>query len=187
MAICDYSFASIGVDCAKLPQKGYTGRALLAKRSDISFTTVTSAPRKVLTITAATATNIKKVDNIWANAFSGSQNTLSVENGRPDYPKTVAVRVPNYGVETAELVEALAKVGSVLILEKEDGTYPIVGLYGKMTATEETQNETDNGGDWLCNFNVTEPYAGVFLVADQSGSNPTTAAEKFEALWTAAA
>lgn len=185
-----YCGASINgaVEAACGLQAGYTGRAIIVDKSELTYTTNANKPEQVLTLSVA-ATSKMNVNNIWQDAFSGAQTTEVADAGRPQWQNSLPVRIPVKnadGSRGAAFVKALASIPSVVIAEKEDGTYVIFGLYGKMLGGEVTKNETDNGGDWLQTLTSTESEPEVLLVDDASGTPIKTAKEKFQDLWDAA-
>lgn len=179
---CSDALNNIGVQCNEKSIAGFTGRALLGIKSTANFTR--DADGDVL---AVTDTNMVLVDNVWANALDGTQSNLSTDNGRPLWHHDVGVRVPRVGngKTTRNTIKALAKNSLWAILEREDGTYPVIGLDGKLVATAQTQAENASAGDWVNTLGSDESTPEVLLVeTPASGQDPAvTAKEKFNTMW----
>ena len=158
--------ANIAASCSNPPVAGFTGEGLLI---DVQNTTITASaasgnPRIIESLTVASGDKVCVVDNVWRDPFSGSARTLNAENGRIGYDNTIALRVPIRDAASAkDIVEPLAKSNFIGIFPTIDKKFLVYGYYGKFQATEQTQNEGENGGDWAVTMSVNEPYAVVEL------------------------
>ena len=74
------------------------------------------------------------------------------------------MRVPSRSADTSkDIIEPLAKSHFLGIFPTVDGKFLVYGQYGRFQASEQTQNETENGGDFAVTMTVNEPYAVVEL------------------------
>lgn len=183
---CASALGNIGVQCNEKAVAGFTGRGLLGIKSNATI--VTDSNGDVLTITDA---SMVLVDNVWANALDGTQASLSVDNGRPQWHHDLSIRVPRVGdgKATRDNVKALATNSLYGIFEREDGTYLVVGVAGKLMATAQTQAENASAGDWVNTLGSDESTPEVlFVETPASGADPAVSAkEKFNAMWNAIA
>lgn len=153
--------ANIQMDCAKPMQPGFTGRGILIDKNDATITPTFDAnnPRIFKNISIESGDKVCVVDNVWRNPFDGSSRALNVENGIPVYDLTLAVRIPLRSAAAAkDIVEPLAKSSFVGIFETVDGKYLVYGYYGTFQASEQTQNEGENGGAVVATMSTQEPY-----------------------------
>lgn len=168
--------SSIQANCESPIVGGYTGRGILMDLSDgPTFTADAQNPRIISAITLPAGTPAPKfvaIDNVWADAYTGSTTASSADNGRPEYNKTFTFRVPMRGAAASkDIVEPLmnSALGFAVVLEKMDrsgdGSYEIVGyLKGLKTNADGIQrNEYENGGDWTITMSTTENFAEVVL------------------------
>lgn len=183
-AVCSNILKDIGVACNQKATAGFTGRGLLIPKEGLVVTR--SAAGDIINITSDQAEMVL-VDNVWANAFDGTQVQMNTDNGRPMWHRDFVVRVPRVGdgIDTRNTVKALARASVAGIFEREDGTYLAVGFDGKMIATAETQAENANGGDWAVTLGSDESNPEVLFVdTPAAGSDPAvTAASKFQEWW----
>lgn len=169
--------SSIQANCESPIVGGYTGRGILMDLAEgFTFTADAQNPRIISAITAPSGTgNTAKfvaIDNVWADAYTGSTTASSADNGRPEYNKTFTFRVPMRGGEVSkDIIEPLmnSALGYAVVLEKMDrsgdGSYEIVGYLKGLKANADgiQRNEYENGGDWTITMSTTENYAEVVL------------------------
>lgn len=181
-SVCSDTLKNIGVQCNEQAIAGFTGRAIICQKAGATYTQ--DANGDVLTLASD---NLVLVDNQWANAFDGTQNAEVVDNGRPQWHRDWAFRIPRVrdGRDTRDNVKALARTNTLALLEREDGTILALGFNGKMVATAQTQAENANGGDWVTTLGTDEGTPEtLFVDTPASGDDPAVSAkEKFETLW----
>lgn len=177
---CADVLANIGVQCNEKTTAGFTGRGIIGLKRNA--TPVLDAAGDVVSVTDASKV---LVDNVWANAFDGTQKQMNTENGRPMWHTDLAMRIPRVSAITArDNAKALATNSLWGIFEREDGTYLALGFAGKMIATAETQAENAAGGDYQITLGTDESVAETLFVDDPSTAvDPKTAKEKFNAMW----
>lgn len=180
--ICSDALSNIGVQCGENPQAGFTGRAIIGLKKNMSCTKDSNGD--ILTVTD---TDMVLVDNVWANTMDGTQASLVTDNGRPQWHHDLGVRVPRVGngITTRETVKALAANPSWGIFEREDGTYLACGFNGKMIATAQTQAENASAGDWVNTLGTDESTPETLFV-DTPAVNDTPAVpakQKFNTMW----
>lgn len=160
--------ANIAASCANPPVPGFKGDGILIDLGDVTPTVAVSGtnPRILTSITIASGDKVCVVDNVWRDPFSGSARTLNAENGRITYDNTISLRVPIRDAESAkDIVEPLAKSHFLGIFPTIDNKFLVYGYYGKFQASEQTQNEGENGGDWAVTLTSNEPYAVCELLS----------------------
>lgn len=186
--------ANIAQDCEKPIVGGYTGRAVIIPVSDWERAEVVynaGNPRKVESVVLPPDGSVQvfTIDNVFSVPFTGSTTTGNNESGRNQYVKTLAVRIPMRGADTAkDVVEPLIKNadGYVAIVEKKDrvgdGGFEIIGLQNavKGDIASVTRDEYANGADWLMNLVTTETWAEADLVG--AGGTYESAKKEFEGL-----
>lgn len=153
--------ANIAQDCSNPPRPGFKGEGVLIDLGNVTPKVVVDAqnPRLLTSITLGESDHCAVVDNVWRDPFADSQRALNVENGRPVYDLTLSLRVPLRSAEAAaEIVEPLAKSTFLGIFPTIDNRFLVYGYYGKFQASEQTQNEGENGGDVVCTMSSQEPY-----------------------------
>lgn len=158
--------ANIAMDCANPPQPGFIGEGVLIDLGAVmpSVTVDSSNPRVLTAISIEEGDKVAVVDNVWRDPFSGSARTMNAESGRTTYDSTISMRVPVRDAESAKsIIEPLAQSHFIGIFPTVDKKFLVYGYYGKFQATEQTQNEGENGGDWAVTMSVNEPYAVVEL------------------------
>lgn len=180
--------ANISRDCAHPLVGGYTGRGVLIAWKDApTFTQDASNARIIESITLGSGVKVAVIDNVWANAFDGSNKASNGDNGIVNFTKQFAFRVPLRGAATAQdIIEPLANapLGYIAVLEKNDkvgdGSYEVVGFEQGLKATADglTQSESENGGAWSVTMQCTENFAEYVLF----DTNYTTTKAAFEAL-----
>lgn len=167
---------SISQDCTKPIVGGYTGRGVLIDLSDAPTFTVDAQNPRIITNIAFTGTGTLPkfiaVDNVWNEAYTGSNTALAADNGRSSFNKTFSFRIPMRGAGVAkDIVEPLmnSALGFAVVLEKQDmigdGSYEIVGYLKGLKTNEDgiQRNEYENGGDWTVNMSTDEAFAEVVL------------------------
>lgn len=180
--------ANIAQDCSQPNVAGYTGRAVYIPYS-VSPTLAKSASnaRIISDISIDSSAKVVAVDNslVGDNSFAGSTTELNTDNGRAEYQKTVALRVPQRGgAASLQVVEPLvtSPLGGMMILEKRDtrgdGSFEVVGAERGLKATSVTRNEYEAGADWQANLQTTEHFAEYVLF----DTDYATTLAKFEAL-----
>lgn len=176
---------NIAVDCSNPPKAGFTGEGLLIDLDQYTPTYVQdgSNPRILTSITLGSGEKVCVVDNVWSNPFDGASRTLSTENGRPKYNLSLPVRVPLRSADGAKnVIEPLAQSRLLGIFKMNDGRYLVYGFSGTMRATEQTQGEGENAGDWLVTLTSEENWA----VCELKGADDATTKAVYDALKAAA-
>ena len=154
--------ANIAMDCANPPRAGFKGMGILIDLGNVTPAVAvdSSNPRILKSITLESGDKVCVVDNVWRDPFSGSARTMNAESGRVTYDNTIAMRVPLRSAEAAKsIIEPLAKSHFLGIFPTLDGKFLVYGWYGKFQASEQTQNEGENGGDFAVTMSSNEPYA----------------------------
>ena len=183
--------ASIQKSCSSPIVGGYTGRGVLIDLGNVTptFTVDSQNNHLISAITLGTGEKFIAVDNVWTDAFTGSTTGSSADNGRAEYTKTFAFRIPQIGAGVSkEIVEPLvdAPLGYIAILEKMDrsgdGSFEIVGYKKalKVNADGVARNEYENGGDITVTMSTTEPWFETTLFA----TDYATTLAAFEAMLT---
>lgn len=160
--------ANIAVDCANPPKAGFTGEGILIDLDQVTpdFTVNSSNPRILEDIQIESGDKVCVVDNVWSNPFDGASRTLNTEAGRPKYDLSLPVRIPARSAAGAkDIVEPLAQSRLLGIFKMNDGRYLVYGYSGTMRATEQTQGEGENDGDWLVTLTSSENWAVCELKA----------------------
>lgn len=166
--------ANIQASCSNPPVAGFVGEGILLDKNNVTITATADSqnPRIITALTIGSSDHACVVDNVWRDPFTGSARTMNAENGRIMYDTTLAMRVPNRSAAGAkDIIEPLAKCNFVGLFPMVDGRILVYGYYGKFQASEQTQNEGENGGDWAITMQSSEPYAVVELI-------PTTGTAK---------
>ena len=169
--------ANIAMDCSNPPRPGFTGDGVLIDLGAVTpVVTVSSTNPRIIESIALTGTGDKcaVVDNVWKDPFSGSARTLNAENGRPSYDNTISIRVPSRSADTSkDIIEPLAKSHFLGIFPTVDKRFIVIGYYGKFQASENTQSEGENGGDFAATMSANEPYAVVELKSTDYAATKT--------------
>lgn len=158
--------ANIAVDCANPPRAGFTGEGVLIDLGAVTPTIAVSNtnPRVLTSITLGASDKCAVVDNMWRDSMVATI-TQNTENGRPSYDKTLPVRIPLRSAEASkEIVEPLAHSHFLGVFPTIDQRFIVLGFYGKLQASEVTQSEGENGGDFAATLSSNEPYAVVELL-----------------------
>lgn len=180
---------SIQKNCSSPIVGGYTGRGVLIDLATVTptFTVDSQNPRIISAIALGTGEKYIVVDNVWTDAFTGSTTASSADNGRAEYTKTYAFRIPMRGADVSkDLVEPLvdSPLGYIAILEKMDrsgdGSFEIIGYKKglKVNADGIARNEYENGGDITVTMSTVEPWFEVTLFATDYATTKTA----FEAM-----
>lgn len=181
---------NIALNCAHPIVGGYTGRAVLIPYSaNPVLTQSEDNPRIIEAIAIDTSAKVVAVDNVMATPFDGSSTASNAENGRAQFLKTIACRVPQRGAAIAQdVLEPIlnSSQGFLMVAEKADkvgdGSFEVIGALQPMKATADgtSRNENENGGDWTITLTCTEQWAEAVLLPEAG----TYAAAKsaFEAL-----
>lgn len=157
--------ANIAMDCSNPPRAGFTGEGILIDKNDATITSATdvSNPRVLTSITIASGDKCAVVDNLWRDSMIATI-TQNSENGRVTWDKTLPIRIPLRNAEASkDIIEPLASSHFLGIFPTVDQRFIVLGFYGKMQASEQTQSEGENGGDFAATLSVNEPYAVVEL------------------------
>lgn len=158
--------ANIQASCSNPPVAGFVGEGVLIDMNDVTLTATAdgSNPRILTALSVASGDKVCVVDNVWRDPFTGSARTMNAENGRVMYDTTIALRVPDRSADGAkDVIEPLAKGRFLGVFPTIDNKFLVYGYYGKFQASEQTQNEGENGGDWAVTMQSSEPYAVVEL------------------------
>lgn len=158
--------ANIAYDCANPPRPGFLGEGLLIDLGVVTpaVTLDSSNPRILKVITLESGDHVCVVDNVYRDPFSGSARTMNAESGRVTYDNTLSLRVPvRDAAASKDIIEPLAKSHFLGIFPTVDKKFLVYGWYGKFQASEQTQNEGENGGDFAVTMTTNEPYAVVEL------------------------
>ena len=181
---------SIQGSCTQPIVPGYTGRGgLIDLTSDITWTVDATNPRVITGISIASPDKFVAIDNVWTDAFTGSNTASNNDNGRSSFTKTFTFRVPLRGAATSkDIIEPLmnSSLGFAVVLEKDDrsgdGSYEIVGYLKGLKANADgiTRNEYENGADWMITMSTNEQFAEVVLF----DTNYATTQAAFETMLT---
>lgn len=158
--------ANIAIDCANPPRPGFTGEGILIDLGVVapSVTVDSSNPRVLTNIQLESGDKVAVVDNVWRDPFSGSSRTMNAETGRETYDYAFSLRVPERSAQVSkDIIEPLGKSHFLGIFPTVDKKFLVYGYYGKFQASEQTQNEGENGGDFAITMASNEPYAVVEL------------------------
>lgn len=158
--------ANIAVDCSNPPRAGFTGEGVLIDLGSVAPTIAVSSsnPRILTSVTVGSSDKVCVVDNLWRDSMQATI-TQNVENGRTTWDKTLPVRIPaRSAAASKDIIEPLASSHFLGIFPTIDRKFIVLGYYGKFQASEDTQNEGENGGDFAATMSVNEPYAVVELL-----------------------
>lgn len=182
---------SIGLNCEKPIEGGYTGRAVLIPIGTAGLVLTRNAqnPRIISNITFDAAAKLVKADNEgMATPFEGSNSTGNSDAGFTKFVKAIAIRIPQRGAQfAAEVLEPLVKSGRgfIGVFEKTDtvgdGSFEVIGSGSPMKVADPstvTRDENANGGAWSATLQSSEYYAECTLF----DTDYATSLAKFEAL-----
>lgn len=182
---------SIGLNCEKPIEGGYTGRAVLIPigTAGLVLTRNTQNPRIISNIAFDAAAKLVKADNEgMATPFEGSNSTGNSDAGFTKFVKAIAIRIPQRGAQfAAEVLEPLVKSGRgfIGVFEKTDtvgdGSFEVIGSGSPMKVADPstvTRDENANGGAWSATLQSSEYYAECTLF----DTDYATSLSKFEAL-----
>lgn len=158
--------ANIAVDCSNPPRAGFVGEGVLINMDLLTnFAVSNTDPRIITNLVVASPDNVCMVDNLWRESMMASV-ALNVENGRPTYDKQIPIRIPaRSAAASRDIVEPLAGGARYIgVFPTNDNRFIVLGWYGKLQPSEITQNEGENGGDFVATLAVNEPYAVVELL-----------------------
>lgn len=191
MACNDTILHDIVISCDNPIIGGYTGRAVLIPYKDAPTIVVDSTnPQKVKSITPATSKKFIAINNVFGDAFSGSNTTSNADSGRVMFTKVFSVRIPRRGAAISrDLVQAMVNdaQGYLLVIEKkdkvQDGGFEVVGLQSavRVDPASIARTESENGGDIVVNLQTNESYFECTFVG--SGTDYDTALEEFNDLY----
>lgn len=173
-------------DCIDPKVAGFEPQAIVYSYEDFmrdaSLTTTNMHPEQITDVTIGQDVEDFGVQcSIYGeNPYNGTNTALTREDGVEKYIHQVALRIAERGAYSGdEIVEPLARGRHIVVLKTNDGKVFVHGLYGVLKATEQTQNEYENNGDWMVTMQDKEPYAVVEVV----GGDQTTAQAIFARLW----
>lgn len=182
---------SIGLNCEKPIEGGYTGRAVLIPIGTAGLVLTRNAqnPRIISNIAFDAAAKLVKADNEgMATPFEGSNSTGNSDAGFTKFVKAIAIRIPQRGAQfAAEVLEPLVKSGRgfIGVFEKTDtvgdGSFEVIGSGSPMKVADPstvTRDENANGGAWSATLQSSEYYAECTLF----DTDYATSLAKFEAL-----
>lgn len=182
---------SIGLNCEKPIEGGYTGRAVLIPigTAGLVLTRDAQNPRIISNIAFDAAAKLVKADNEgMATPFEGSNSAGNSDAGFTKFVKAIAVRIPQRGAQfAAEVLEPLVKSGRgfIGVFEKTDtvgdGSFEVIGSGSPMKVADPstvTRDENANGGAWSATLQSSEYYAECTLF----DTDYATSLAKFEAL-----
>lgn len=182
---------SIGLNCEKPIEGGYTGRAVLIPigTDGLVLTRNAQNPRIISNIAFDAAAKLVKADNEgMATPFEGSNSTGNSDAGFTKFVKAIAIRIPQRGAQfAAEVLEPLVKSGRgfIGVFEKTDtvgdGSFEVIGSGSPMKVADPstvTRDENANGGAWSATLQSSEYYAECTLF----DTDYATSLAKFEAL-----
>lgn len=192
MANCVSDIAgSIGLNCEKPIEGGYTGRALLIPYgiAGLALTRDANNPRIIKAIAFDQGEKLVKADNEgMTTPFSGSSSTGSNDTGFTKFTKAIAIRIPQRGAKfSAEVLEPLVKSGRgfIGVFEKTDtvgdGSFEVIGADSPMKVADPStvsRDENANGGSWGATLQSSEFYGECCLF----DTDYATSLAKFEAL-----
>lgn len=166
-------------DCLNPKVAGFEGRAIIISYEDF-------AEHVALTFANSSKTRIETFDldgqgqpaQVYGeNPYNGTNEALTREDGVEKWIHQVALRIADRGATTGDnVVSPLARGRHVVFQLTNDNRVFVHGLYGVLKATEQTQNEYENNGDWMVTLQDKEPYPVVEVV----GSTQKTALQQFE-------
>lgn len=154
-------------ECDTMIKTGWTGRAILyqysagsviiGKYSDAFIGDISGSAPKV------------KFELESVNAFSGTSVAGNADNGKIAFTKTVSLRIPRdiIGESNSKVLTPLAldAQGFLVLFERKDGKVIVFGSQDPCVAdlSSLSQNEYENGGDYVLNLTCTEKVAEVYL------------------------
>lgn len=177
--------ATIESSCGDNTQYGYTGRAWImsdgvtAQFQDGVINVVKSLRSSSSSSATAATAAYHCYEVALIDPFTGTSTVGITDNGRAQYQKTVQIRI---SARTPEEVNTKispfldSKKGHIILLETKDpsldGGVRVFGAYDlcQLDLSQVTQNEYENGGDWVLTFTCVEPVADVFFQYGDVGS-----------------
>lgn len=180
MAKCFNNLSSITEDCLKNSSNGYTGRVWFLT-SDC-YAVFKEGSRNVVKRFNRVNSEVTKqyfycYDVSLIDPLTGTVLAGNTDSGRRLFSKTVSLRIP---VRDADVVERVLmplvdnRSGWIIIAETKSpdlsSAYRVFGAYDKCVADVAgiTQNEYENGGDWVVPFVCSEPVSDVVFVREDS-------------------
>ena len=167
--------ANIAVDCSNPPRAGFTGEGILIDLGDVtpSVSVSSTNPRILESITVESGDKVCVVDNLWRDSMVATI-AQNVENGRTTWDKTLPIRIPERSAVAAKnVIEPLASSHFLGIFPTVDQRFIVLGYYGKFQASENSQSEGENGGDFASTMSVNEPFAVVELKSTDYAATKT--------------
>ena len=182
---------SIGLNCEKPIEGGYTGRAVLIPigTAGLVLTRHSQNPSILSNIAAHEAAKLVSADNVgMTTPFEGSNSTGNSDAGFTKFVKAFAMRIPQRGAQfAADVLEPLVKSGRGFIIVAEkvdtvgDGSFEVIGSGSPAKVVDPstvTRDENANGGAWSLTLQSSEFYAEC----DLFDTDYATTLAKFEAL-----
>ena len=156
--------------CDTLIKSGWTGRARLWQYSRTTVILgINGAHPASITNVSPIADNEVRVYNIpLINPFTGTSVAGNADSGKVAFTKTISLLIPkqNIAITAESRVDPLAldAVGYLVMLERKDGQWIVFGAYDPCTAdlSSFSQNEYENGGNYVLNLTCTEQVAEVY-------------------------
>ena len=167
--------ANIAVDCSNPPRAGFTGEGILIDLGDVtpSVSVSSTNPRILESITVESGDKVCVVDNLWRDSMVATI-AQNVENGRTTWDKTLPIRIPERSAVAAKnVIEPLASSHFLGIFPTVDQRFIVLGYYGTFQASENSQSEGENGGDFAATMSVNEPFAVVELKSTDYAATKT--------------
>ena len=180
MAKCFSDLSDIIENCYIRDAIGYTGRVWFLN-SDC-YAVFKEGSRNVVSKfsrvnSEATAPYFHCYDVSLIDPLTGTVLAGNTDSGRRLFSKTVSLRIP---VRDADAVESVLmplvnnRSGWIIIAETKSpdlsSAYRVFGAYDKCVADVAgiTQNEYENGGDWVVPFVCSEPVSDVVFIRGES-------------------
>lgn len=179
---CFRNLSDISVNCEADNVGGYTGRVWVFPSSAYCYFSsnyVTSINRVNSEITAP---YVHCYDMSLIDALSGTTLAGDTDSGRCMFKKTITLRIQ---ARTADAVEKVLmplitdRKGFIFVAERRAKgdliTYRIFGSQDKCVAdvASITQNEYENGGDWIVPFTCVESMSDVAFSRNDEGYETT--------------
>lgn len=153
-------------DCDTIIKTGWTGRAILYQYSAGIVILVGNAGTYVSNISGSAPKVKFELESM--NAFNGTSVVGNADNGKIAFTKTVSLRIPRdiIGKSNSKVLTPLAldAQGFLVLLERRDGKTIVFGSQDPCVAdlSSFSQNEYENGGDYILNLTCTEKVAEVY-------------------------
>lgn len=188
MAKCFDNLISTEDNCTQINWHNYSGRVwiLAGSTNGDVFAQFKSGDRSVVEkfmVNEPTGTpsevgpnNFHCYDMSLIEPLTGTVLAGDTESGRRLFKKTVSLRIPvrNYEAVSTVLMPLITnRNGFIIIAETNSpdllGSYRVFGAYDKcvVDVAGVTQNEYENGGDWVVPFTCVETYPDIFFADER--------------------